>query len=515
MQTVHDLVRLAAQRAPAQLALVDDRSDRKLSYADLEVAVERIAAGLGQRGVRPGSLVATCLPNLYEHVLGLLALERLGAVPALINARLKPEDVGELIRRGGMRAALVLCESGVVAAVRSALPAGAPIVTVGGVLEGTMDFAACLADPGSLRPYLRPDPDATAFVFHTSGTTGLPKGVEIPQRAAEARLLYMSTQCGMVHGVHNRVLGLMPLFHVVGFYSVLLGALGFDGTYYVCSAFDPVKAVDAIETCGVTLAYGTPTHFHALLAAPNFTPEKVASVQTVVYAGAPMPGPLLDRVGAAFAGRRVVNIYGTTEVMNALYMAGPMGRPHRYRPGFYSRVRVGQFGESVHHEAGLDEDGELLVDTSADATFTRYLNRPDATAEKVQDGWYRTGDIAAKRKDGDFELKGRVDDMILSGGENIYPEEVEAALLQHAGVLECSVVGVPDQKWGEAVVACVVAKTPGLAKAELDAFLRASRLADYKRPRGYLFLDELPKTATNKVLRHVLRGQAVRAAASK
>ncbi len=513
MQTVHDLLRLAARRAPRQLAIADDRSGRKLAYAELVAEIERIAAGFGARGIGAGSFVATCLPNLYEHALALLALERLGAVPALINARLKPEDVGELIRQGGMSAALVLADRSAVAAVRAALPAGAPIVTVGpreSAGDGVIDFASLAAGPATLAPYRRPSPEATAFVFHTSGTTGLPKGVEIPHRAAEARLLYMSTQCGMTHGTHNRVLGLMPLFHVVGFYSVLLGALAFDGTYYVCSAFDPAKAVETIERQGITLVYGTPTHFHALLAAPNFTPEKIRSVQLVVYAGAPMPGPLLERVGRAFA-VRIVNIYGTTEVMNALYMPNPVGKPHTYRPGFYSRVRVGRFGGSVHDAAAPGEDGELLVDATADATFTRYLNRPDATAAKLQDGWYRTGDIAVMRADGDLDVKGRVDDMIISGGENIYPEEVEAALIQHEGVRECSVVGVADQKWGETVVACVVAKSAGLTEAELDRYLRGTRLADFKRPRAYLFMDELPKNATNKVLRRVLRERAARA----
>ncbi|MDH3235331.1 MAG: AMP-binding protein [Alphaproteobacteria bacterium] len=508
MQTAYDFVRLSAARAPGELAIVDDRSRRRFTYAQLLEEIDRVASGLAQHSIASGDIVATCLPNLLEHGLVLLALDRLGAVPALVNPRLKPADAGSLIAQGKMKAAIVVADAELVAAVSEALPQGASLLTVGGSVDGSTDFADCAADAGELAAYRRPDPDETAFVFYTSGTTGLPKGAQLPHRATDPRMLYMSTQCGLVHGTHNRVLGLMPLFHVVGFYSVFLAALGLDGTYFVASAFDPAAAVEAIERERITLVYGTPTHFHALLAAPNFAPEKMASVTNVVYAGAPMPGPLLDRVGGVFDAK-LVNIYGTTEVMNALYMPDPVGRPHLYRPGFYSNVRVGRFGGSVHDEAAIGEDGELLVDATADATFTGYLNRPEATAEKMKEGWYRTGDIAVRREDGDLEVKGRVDDMIISGGENIYPEEVETVLLRHEGVGECSVIGAPDEKWGEIVVACVTPKGGRPDEAVLDAHLRASALADFKRPRAYVFIDELPKNAAGKVLRRILRETAV------
>ncbi|HUT51399.1 MAG TPA: AMP-binding protein [Alphaproteobacteria bacterium] len=508
MQSVYDFIRLSATRAPHHPAMVDDRSDRSLSHAQLVEEVDRIAAGLVRQGIAHGDLVATCLPNLYEHGLALLALERLGAVPALVNPRLKPADIASLIAQGGMKAAIVAADPGLVAAMRTALAKDAPIITVGGSTDGTPDFTDCTADPADLPAYRRPGPEDTAFVFYTSGTTGLPKGVQLPHRATDARFVYLPIQCGLVHGTHNKAIGLMPLFHVVGFYSVFLSVIGIDGTYFVASAFDPAAAVELIVREGITLLYATPTHFHALLAAPNFAPEKMASVKNLIYAGAAMPGPLLDRVGDAF-NAKMINIYGTTEVMNGLYMADPVGRPHTYRPGFGSNVRVGRFGGTVHDEAALGEDGELLVDAAADATFTGYLNRPEATAEKMTEGWYRTGDIAVRRADGDLDVKGRVDDMIISGGENIYPEEVEAALLTHDSVAECSVVGAPDEKWGEIVVACI---TPNGAQPEdalLDAHLRAGALADFKRPRAYLFLDDLPKNAAGKVLRRILRETAM------
>ncbi|MGE0875049.1 MAG: AMP-binding protein [Burkholderiales bacterium] len=515
MQAIHDLVRLAAARNPGHLAIVDDRSDRRLSYRQLIEEIEAYAAGFLAAGMQPGTIVATVMPNLYEHALAILALHRLGATPALINPRLKPEDVAGLIEQGGMRGAVMTADAAAVRAVAQALPSGAPIVTVGTGAEGTRSFDSCRGDPGAIARWQTPDPEGVALVLYTSGTTGLPKGVMVPHRATDPRVLYLSMQCGITHGTHNRVIGLMPIFHAVGFYSGLMGGLAFDGTYYLCSTFDPARAVDAIERDGITLLFGSPTHLHGIVSAPNFAPAKMKSVQTVIYAGAAMPGATLDRLGAAFSHCRIINIYGTTEIMNGLYMPDPVGRPHVYRPGYYSNVRVARIGGTVDDVAAVGEEGELLVATDADATFLGYLNRPEATAEKVQGGWYRTGDLAAPRADGDLDVRGRVDDMIISGAENVHPYEVEAVLSRHPGVAEVVVLGVADDRWGEIVVACVKPGTPRPDEAELDAYCKTSTLANYKRPRAYVFFDDIPRNAANKVLRRVMRETAQAALAGR
>jgi 2-furoate---CoA ligase len=507
-QTIYDMVRLSAQRAPDHVAIVDDRTERKLTYRQLIREIDACAAGFAALGITPGKIVATVLPNLYEHALVLLALHRLGAVPAMINARLKPAEAAALVQQGRMAGAVVMPDEATVQALAGALPKGAPIVTVGKGPAGTHPWESCRGDPAAVAPWKGADPQGMALVLYTSGTTGLPKGVMVPHRATDQRVLYLSLQCGVVHGTHNRVIGLMPLFHAVGFYSGLLAALALDGTYYLCSVFDPAKAVDAIERDGITLLFGSPTHLHGILSAPNFSPDKMKSVQHVIYAGAAMPGPVVDRVAKAFDGRKFTNIYGTTEVMNALYMPDPVGRPHRYRPGFWSNIRVGRIGGTVDDVAAIGEEGELLVDGFADAMFLGYLHRPDATAEKLQNGWYRTGDIAVPLEGGDVELRGRVDDMILSGAENVHPHEIEALLAKHPGVAEAVVIGVPDERWGEIVFACVRAGAQKPTEDALDGYCRESTLANYKRPRAYLFFDEIPRNAANKVLRRVLKEQA-------
>jgi 2-furoate---CoA ligase len=510
MQTVWDHIRLAAARTPGRTAVVDDRTDRKLTFAGLIAEVESAAAGLAAAGVSSGDRVATVLGNDLEHAVALLAAHRLGAVLCMINPRLKPDEAAALISDGDVTCVICGADENIVGAVKAVLPESAPVFTHGGTVGDTTELAARRGDAANLAPWQTPAADALAFIMYTSGTTGLPKGVMLPHGATDARVLFTPVQCGMRHGGHNRGLGLMPLFHAVGFYSGFVTTLSMNGTYYVHSAFDPAAAVDAVKRHGLTYLFGAPAHFHAMLGVPGFDAADVATVETLAYAGSAMPGAVLDRVKAAFSNALMTNIYGTTEMMNSLYMTDPAGSPTRYRPGFYSDVRVGRIGGTVHDICDTGEEGELLVDADCDAAFLGYLNRPDATAEKLTDGWYRTGDIVALHDDGDVELRGRVDDMVLSGGENIHPEEVETVLMQHPAVRDAAIIGMPDDKWTERVVACVVIGDVdgGADAAVLDTWCQDSSLANYKRPREYLFLDALPRNAANKVLRRELKVQA-------
>jgi acyl-CoA synthetase (AMP-forming)/AMP-acid ligase II len=353
----------------------------------------------------------------------------------------------------------------------------------------------------------RPGRDDLAFIFYTSGTTGLPKGVMLPHRTSEHRVLWLSTQGGVRHGTHNRVLGFMPLSHAIGFYGVFLVTLAMNGTYYVMSAFDPAKANELIERHRITYLFAIPTLYHAMVAAPNYTPERVASLDLVLYGGGHIENSLIRRMDKEWRAT-IRHIYGTTETMCSLYNPEPVDAPYALRPGFYSRTRVIEPGGPIGRVIGPGGEGELIVDSTIDTIFSGYLDRPDATAEKVRDGWYFTGDIVRVEDNGDVTLLGRVDDMIRSGGENIHPEEVEEALLRHPEIKECAVVGIPDARWGQRVVACVVPKGAPLDPGELDRHCQSTRLAPFKRPRGYLFLEALPRNAVNKVLRRVLRDKA-------
>lgn len=505
MQTAYDLVWMAAERTPDHLALVDDRTDRRLSYAQLIAEIDAVAAGLHARGIRAGARLATVLPSTWEHAIALLALTRLGAVPALINFRLKPDDIAGLIARGEFSGAILGAQPELAAAVKAALPPGGALLTVGG---GPDDFAACRGDAATLPPPPRPNPEDPAFIFYTSGTTGLPKGVMLAHRTTEHRIVWLATHAGLYCGAHNRALGFMPLSHAIGFYGVFLVTLGFNGTYYVMSAFDPAKANDAIERDGITYMFAIPMLYHAMLAAPNYRPERMRSLQLVLWGGANLDPAAWQHMSRKWP-CALRHIYGTTETMCSLYNPAPDGELTRLRPGYYSRVRVVRPNAMPEERVAPGAEGELIVDATADTVFSGYLNRPDADAEKLRGGWYYTGDMCLLRPDGDVELRGRVDDVVRSGGENIHPEEVEAVLVRAPGVAEAAVIGLPDPRWGEIVVACVAGQ--GCAAEAIDAHCRGSTLAAFKRPKAYLVLDRLPRNAANKVLRRELRAAAAAA----
>lgn len=510
MQTAYDLIWLAAERHPDHLALVDDISARTLTYGEMIAEMDAIAAGFAARGVTAGTRVATVLPNLFEHCLLLFALQRLGAVPAVVNPRLTPADVAQLLEQGEIEAAVVLDRPDVVAAARDALPPGAPLFSVGGISAGAEDFAACRGDLALLPPRPRPGREDPAYIYYTSGTTGLPKGVVVPHRAIEHRVLWISPATGLRSGNHLRALGCSPLSHAIGFFCVYLIIMAYGGTYYVMSAFDPNKANDMIEEHEISFLFAVPTIFHMMMAAPNYRPAGMASLRHVMFGGAPIPPRLLQRIATEWP-VPAKHIYGTTETMIALHNPAPLGEETVLEPTFYSRIRVIEPGGDPDAIVPVGGEGELIVDASADALFTGYLNRPDATAEKLRAGWYYTGDLCVRLDGGRVELKGRVDDVVRTGGENVHPEEVEAVLNDHPGVGETAVVGVADARWGQMVVACVVARDGALCADDLDVHCRAAKLAGFKRPRGYVFVDSLPRNATNKVLRRVLRETAAAA----
>ena len=502
MQTCYDLVWLSAKRAPNDLAIVDDLSDRALTYQELIEEIDLIASGLAERGVRAGMRVATILPSLFDHAIALLALQRLAAIPALLNFRLTPEEIGKLIKLGEIEGAIILPDKNLANHVHSVLGNAKRILCVGGAVGLATNFSNCRGDKKFLGPIPKPHPEDISFIFYTSGTTGLPKGVELSHRTTEHRVLWLATHAGFRHGKHNKLLGFMPLSHAIGFYGVFLAALSYNATYYVQSAFNPVDTVDIIEKYGITYMFAVPQLYFAITQAPNYSPKKMVSLKTVLYGGAEIMPELLVKIDKEWPAK-IFHIYGTTEIMCPLYNPDPVGEHVRLRPGFYCQTRIIKIGGNTDNVVEKGEEGELIVDMTPDQMFSGYLNRPDATAEAIINNWYHTGDVCLVRADGDYDLIGRTGDMIRSGGENIHPSEIEPYLNSHPEIKEATVIGIKDVNWGEMTVACVTADKH-LNTVELRAHIEKSPLARYKYPKAYLFIESLPRNAANKVLRRDL-----------
>jgi acyl-coenzyme A synthetase/AMP-(fatty) acid ligase len=264
--------------------------------------------------------------------------------------------------------------------------------------------------------------------------------------------------------------------------------------------FLPPTALKQIKDKRLTGLFVTPTHLDALLSASR-SKEDFSSLEIVTFAGSLMPDRVLAKVRDTIAAR-LVNIYGTSEAMNSLFMPNPTSGS-TFIPGYYTEARIVRVGRPVDDLTAVGEEGELIVSDRNDALFTEYLARPEATKEKLADGWYRTSDACVLWSDGSIQIRGRIDETIISGGENIHPHEVEEILLECPDVSDVAVVGVPDERWGQIVAACVVAKRK-ISSVELEAHLLKSTLADFKRPREYHFMKSIPRNATNKIMRSAL-----------
>jgi 2-furoate---CoA ligase len=464
----------AAERTPAAEALVG--GGERLTYEDLRACAARIATGLAGRGVAAGDRVACVLRNHVETAELYWACQWLGACFVPLSHRISQAEVDYCVEDSG--ASVVLTDPGEV-----------------------RELAAGAEHPGALDL----DERAHSIQLYTSGTTGRPKGVPRSHSAERASGLSQTIQHGYLPG--ERTLGVMPLYHTMGIHS-LLAVFLLGGAFVAQREWDPEEAMRLVERERITSLYLAPTLFHDLVFHPLRSDHDLSSVRALGYAGAAMTGALVARCAEAFGPDVFVNHYGSTEIYTFSIHAD-----QRAKPGCAGRAAMNARLRLVHPDpdARPDElvapgdDGQIVCHLSSDEAFEGYWNRPDADAKAIRDGWYFTGDLGRLDADGDLWIVGRVDDMIVSGGENIHPLEVEDAVAEHPRVREVAVVGWPDDRWGQRVIAYVVTE-PGTTAKDLDAHCVASAtLARFKRPREYRFVDELPKSPSGKILRRVLR----------
>ncbi|WP_207482484.1 AMP-binding protein [Arenibaculum pallidiluteum] len=487
------------ERSPEALALVD--GPVRLTYRQWSEKVRRLVGAFDSLGLKPGDTVATALQNTWEMATIHWACQLAGLTVAPFNWRIKAEELDYCLPDAG--AALIFFQDVSSEAVAESRVAQALLrISAKGAAGGVLAVEALLAGPAAA-PVSRASAESLSLLLYTSGTTGRPKGV--PRRHRTERAAAVAHVAQNCYALGERTLGVMPLYHTMGVRSLLSMAL-VDGTFVCQPRFDTTDALALIEQERLTCLYLVPTLYHDLLANPRFARTDVSSVRKLGFAGAPMTDGLLQRLAAAFSPQLFVNHYGSSEVYTFTINQNAPAKPGSAgRAALNQRIRVVKLGSTDPDAlAAPGEEGQIIADLAGDEAFEGYLNRPDADAKALHDGWYFTGDTGFFDADGDLFVSGRVDDMIITGGENVSPVEIESVLSLHAGVLEVAVAGLPDERWGQKVVA-FVKRTAGVSEADLDGHCRRSGLANFKRPREYVFLDAIPKSPVGKILRRKLQ----------
>jgi 2-furoate---CoA ligase len=499
----------SAERSPQALALVDGAL--RLSYRDWLDRIVRLVGALDRLGLQRGDHLVTVLQNRWEAATLHWACQLAGIIVTPVNWRAKADELEYCLVDADARALVFQDVSA--AAVAGASAAGAlPRIALDDAPGGNHRFDDLLGDvpPSDLPADLpRARADDISLMLYTSGTTGRPKGVPRRHRAERAAALAHVAQNLYRRG--ERTLGVMPLYHTMGVRSLLAMAL-IDGCFVCQRRFDPVEALAEIARERVTTLYLVPTLYHDLVHHVAFSRAAVASVRKLGFAGAPMTDALLQKLVAEFAPELFVNHYGSSEVYSFAINQDAAAKPGcAGKAGINELIRVVTLGAADPDDpaarAVIGEEGQIICHLDSDEAFEGYWRRPDADAKAIRGRWYFTGDTGYLDEDGDLFVTGRVDDMIITGGENVSPVEIESRLSLHPAVAEVAVVGLPDARWGQRVAAFIKraeAFDEASDAAALDLYCRESGMANFKRPRDYVFVDEIPKSPVGKILRRKL-----------
>ena len=495
-------------------AVVD--GDLRLTYRQFFDRCDRWSSALRGLGVARGDRVATISPNTHAQLESFYSVPQLGAVLVPINYRLTAEDFVYIVNHSG---ATVLCVAeeylAAVDGIRDRMPGVEHYVAFDGNGEGWLDYEATVAaaDPGFDRPEIA-ERDLIS-INYTSGTTARPKGVMITHRNAAINTI--GTLLHLPMAVGSRYLWTLPMFHANGWtYTWTVTAAG--GTHVCLRQVVPADVFRLIREHQVSWLSAAPTVLISLANAPDEARGEIRPGVHVVTAGAPPAAATIQRMEEEF-GWEVTHIYGLTETAPFILVCAPLPEHAGLSPADRAVVKSRQGVELItsgelmvigEDGAEVAPDGQVMgeIVVRGNVVMQGYYNDPGATEKAMGDGWFHTGDAAVVHPDGYVEIRDRIKDVIISGGENISSVEVEGTLLRHPAVQEVAIVGLPHEKWGETPHAFVVLRAGASAtEPELIEFARG-HLAHFKAPRGVTFVTELPKTATGKIQKFALRDGA-------
>jgi 2-furoate---CoA ligase len=491
-------------RQPRAEAIVD--GERRSTYAQWYGEIRAVAGALREMGLAPGDHLVVVMRNRHEMATLYWACHLLGVIFTPVSWRAAADEIRYCLE-DAEAAALAFDGSAGDAAPQAAAALGIDparvIVAADGKGEGRrfemLRDAAPVAGPSA------PNEFSTCLMLYTSGTTGRPKGVPRSHRAELAASIAHIAQNQYRRG--DSCLGVMPLFHTMGI-RILLGAALLNGRLVCVPNYSPEEILRLVSRERVSTIFLVPTMFHDVLRHPRFGSYDLGSLSRVGYAGMTMTPALIERCFEALRPQLFVNYYGSSEI----YTFSSCDHLDR-KPGCAGRAGMNQIIRVVSPDRGADIEadlppgtsGEIVASMASPEAFAGYWKRPDADAKAIQGRWYRTGDLGKLDEDGELYVVGRVDDMIISGGENIYPEEVEDALARCPLVAGCAVVGMPDERLGAKVVAFVEPVAAGITAGALDDACRKGGLARFKRPKEYVLVKAIPRSASGKLLRRKLR----------
>jgi acyl-CoA synthetase (AMP-forming)/AMP-acid ligase II len=516
---LHDYLEYHARQTPDHPHL--QMAGRVLSYRQANLRANRLAHALRGSGLRPGDRFAWLSRNAIDMALMYFAASKIGAVPVPLNYRLTPREWADIVAESGSR--LVLCQAEFAAGLAAALAAGIAAgigppgparrdalrtVALDGRPEGLVPLEDWLGarddNPGSA-----PTAEDTVYQMYTSGTTGLPRGVVLTHAAVDNDVQMLAAAAALRPGV-ERLLLVAPLYHAAGVILLMTGTAR-GGTLVVHQDFQPAAVVDALAGDGITLALLVPAMLQACLGAvPDLASRAFPTLRTMLYGASPIAASTLTRAMAAF-GCDFLQGYGLTETtaIATILDADAHRRALADAPGLLLSAGRPMMGTEIRVVDAQDQDrppgeiGEVLV--RGPQLMTAYWHAPDATAQALRGGWLHTGDVGWLDAEGYLYIRDRLKDVIVSGGENLYSSEIEQVVATHPAVADVAVVGVPDERWGEVALACVVLHDgESLDLDALRTFCR-DRLAGFKIPRRLEIVARIPRNASGKILKNALR----------
>jgi acyl-CoA synthetase (AMP-forming)/AMP-acid ligase II len=501
---ISDIPVMSAHHHPERVAI--QFQDRAMTFRELRDRVHRLAQAL--TGIAaPGDRIAILAENCPEYIECYYAVPAAGLALTFLNYRLSARELAYILANA--EPSVLVTEPGYLAMVdeiRPTVPSIKHVVVIGGS-GGDLGYEDLLMRGSPEEPANRPGEDEVAWLLYTSGTTGLPKGAMLSHRNVVAAVLNSATRLEAESA--EVCLFPWPLYHVAGFIVPLYHMYG--NTLVLMRSYDPGEYLASIERYRVTSASGAPTMLNMLLQDPRIGDYDLSSLRGIGYGAAPMPAEVLRRAMDRWPGVGFNTVFGMTELSgNVMYFSrAAHENALRENTGLLrsvgqqlplARVRV---VDDDMNDVPVGEPGELVV--KGEQVTLGYWRNDEATREAFRGGWFHSGDIATWDENGFLYIVDRKKDMIVTGGENVYSREVEEVLYAHPAILEAAVIGLPDEMWGEQVVAVVQARPDSsVSEDELIAFCR-ERLASYKKPRHVVFTGELPKNASGKILKRELR----------